>query len=126
MKTIKMNAKPILIAGLILVLLLGASCTTGQDNNVGSIVGPHRFNLVGWEFKTVLGDLKAPNQSGNVSDESGTVIEYFSLTQRINLLKSQMKISNDGQQASTALKTELDRLEAQKKDLEGAIVSRGT
>ncbi len=124
MKSLKLKAKLILIAGgLISILLLGASCTPSGNlgNKVASIVEPHSFNLSGWEFKTIFGDLTAPDKAGNVSSQSQTVIEYFSLAQRISVLESQMGASDNVQQTSTALKTELDKLEAQKMDLEGDV-----
>jgi hypothetical protein len=123
MKTFKMNAKLTLIAVIILMLSLGAGCSAnrGLNSSVGSIVGPHHFNLAGWDFKTVLGDLKSHSQSGNVSDEVQTVTDYFSLVQQISSVKSQIEASSNGRQDATALQTELDKLEAQKIDLESPV-----
>jgi len=105
------------------MLLLGASCTRSQDfdNQVGSIVQPYRLSIAGWELKTLSSDIKGPSKSSNVEDESGIVIEYFSLAQRIRSLKSQIEVGSKGEGAPTTLKTELEELEAQKTDLEGAV-----
>jgi hypothetical protein len=113
--------KLVIIVGLVSMLLLGASCTRSQDfdNQVGSIVEPYRFSIAGWEFKTLPSDVKEPSKGSNVEDESGTVIEYFSLAQRIRSLESEIEVStSNGQGALPALKTKLDQLLDHKAALE--------
>jgi hypothetical protein len=125
MKFIKMIARIILIAVAILTLLPGISCSSSRDldNSVGSIVAPYRFNLAGWEFKTVLSDIKELNQSSNVSGGAQTVTDYFLLAQQISSMNSQIEAGTTGEQDVAALKTELDRLEAQRVELESTVES---
>ena len=78
-----------IIAGLLLVSLLGSGCAPCRDYDgcLHSIVEPYRFSIASWEFETLL----AGEQSvvpGTVAGES--VAEYFSLVERIEYLESEI------------------------------------
>ena len=124
-ESISRKAILFLLAGLLLVCLLGGSCAPGKDFDscLSSIVKPYRFNIVSWEFETLLGGEKQSTLAGEVEDELGQVRKYFSLVERINSLKSEMEaIEYDDRQGDLAsLEAELNILEGQKAALEEVV-----
>ena len=115
----------IIAMGLVLAISLSGGCAPvwGFDDHLRSIVKPYRFNIVTWEFKTLLGGGKQSNSEGKVIHEPGQVAGYFSLVERINTLKSEIKAIDtaDGTGDSTSLEAELNMLEGQRVDLEDAV-----
>ena len=95
------------------------------DSHLNVIVKPYRFSTLNWELKTLLGGGKQSisSQEGKVEDESSQVTEYFSLVERINALKSEIKaISTGDRQGDLAsLEAELNTLEEQKAVLEDEV-----
>jgi len=88
------------------------------DSHLNVIVKPYRFSTLNWELKTLLGGGKQSisSQEGKVEDESSQVTEYFSLVERINALKSEIKAitTGDRQGDLASLEAELNTLEGQK------------
>jgi len=115
----------IIAMGLVLAISLSGSCAPvrGFDNHLRSIVKPYRFSIVSWEFKTLLGGGKQSNSEEKVKDEPRQVTRYFSLVERINALKSEIKAIDtaDGPGDAISLEAELNTLEGQRADLEDAV-----
>jgi len=114
-----------MVTSLLLVILLGGSCTPVRnfDNRLRSIVGPHRFSTVRWEFRTVSHEVKqwilGRHEKGD--DELRTVTEYFSLVERVKALKSEIEAINagSGQDDLASVEAEVNMVEGQKTTLEG-------
>jgi len=125
LKTVSRKVRLISIMGLVLVILLSGGCAPvrGFDSHLGSIVKPYRFSMVNWEFETLLGGGKQANLEGNIEDEPSQVTKYFSLVERINDLKSEIKAINTGDRPgnSASLEAELSILEGQRATLEDIV-----
>ena len=112
---------------LLLVSLLGASCTPGRDFDIrlSSIVKPYRFSLLKWEFKTMPYEAKQWlfGKHGKIDDQADTVAEYFSLVERIRSLESEIEaINTDNRQDDLAsLEAELNRLQEQRMALDSKV-----
>ena len=93
------------------------------DDRLNSIVKPHRFSIINWELKTLLSGDKQSNLEEKVEDEPSQVTRYFSLVERINTLKSEIKAVNtdDGSGDSSPLEAELSILEEQRAALENVV-----
>jgi hypothetical protein len=74
------KVKLIFIAALITILLPITGCPARHDldDSIKAIIAPYRFSLAGWEFRTILGDLR-PRPSPTTPDASATAREYFAL-----------------------------------------------
>ena len=122
-----MKIKLIAAISLILVCLLGGSCAPAPDfdNHLSLIVEPYRFNIVSWEFKTLLIEIKQLifNEDGKVEDELGLVREYFSSAERIKTLESEIEAINtgSGQGDLALLEAELSELERRQAALEDKV-----
>jgi len=95
----------------------------GFDSLLSSIVKPYRFSIASWELKTLLDRSSQSSSEEAVEDEPSQVTKYFSLVERINALKSEIKAIDSGDRSgdSTSLKTELSVLEGQRANLEDAV-----
>jgi len=119
--------KSIALAGLLSVCLVGAGCASSQsfDGRLNSIVKPYRFNIVGWEFRTILSEVNQWILSGyeEIGDEAQVVTGYFASIERIKTLTSEIEAVNaDNRQADLAsLEAELNRLQKQKMAVEDAV-----
>ncbi|RLC61413.1 MAG: hypothetical protein DRI01_08555 [Chloroflexi bacterium] len=115
----------IIIIGLVLVISRSGGCTPvwGFDSLLSSIVKPYRFSIASWELKTLLDRSSQSSSEEAVEDEPSQVTKYFSLVERINALKSEIKAIDSGDRSgdSTSLKTELSVLEGQRANLEDAV-----
>jgi len=73
------------ITGLILACLLGGSCSPALDfdNNLNSIVGQYRFNIVAWEFQVLPHEASQwiSDKEESIDDAVNVVTEYFSATE---------------------------------------------
>ena len=89
------KVKQIIFIGLLLVCSLSVSCAPSRsfDAQLKSIVKPHLFSITRWELRTIPDELNqwVFGRQEKIDDEIGTVIEYFSATNRINALKSEIK-----------------------------------
>ena len=125
LESIKRKATLLIIAGLLLVCLLGGSCAPGKDFDscLNSIVRPYRFSIASWEFETLLGGEAQSTLAEEVEDELGQVTEYFSLVGRIDSLKSEIEAieRGDRQGALASLEAELNILEEQRAALEEVV-----
>jgi len=91
--------------------------------HLSSIVKPYCFSILNWELKTLLGGDKQSTTEENVEDEPSQVVEYFSLVERVNALKSEIKAINNGDRQGDliALEAELNTLEEQRIALEDTV-----
>jgi hypothetical protein len=127
LKTVSGKIRLIITMVLLLVISLSAGCAPMRDfdSHLNSIVKPYRFSTLNWELKTILGGGKQSisSQEGEVADESSQVTEYFSLAERINALKSEIKAINTGDRQGdlASLEAELNPLEEQKAVLEDVV-----
>lgn len=124
------RAKRYVIVGAVLLVLLlvwlGVFAPARSfDAQLKSIVRPHQFSVVGWEVQAIPGEIKQliSRGRGSVQDESASVIEYFSLTERIRTLSSGLAYGAqaDGNLTAEAPAVELSRLQAQKAAQTGTV-----
>ena len=119
--------KPIIFIGLLLVCLLGGSCTHSQsfDAQLKSIVKPYRFSIVAWELKAIAHEANQWifGRQEEIDDGIRVVAEYFSSTERIKTLKSEIEAANAGQGENdlASLEAELNRLQERKTALVGTV-----
>ncbi len=122
-----MEIKLVITVSLLLVCLLGGSCTLPRDFDscLRSIVKPYRFSVMKWEFRTI------PHEANQLifgryekpDDEVHTVNEYFSSVERIKTLKSEIDAINADKREGdlVSLEAELNRLYEQKTALEDTV-----
>lgn len=121
--------KKVIFTGLLLVCLLGGSCSANSDfdDHLDSIVRAHVFNIARWELITIPDEIYQviSGKPEKVDDEIGTVIEYFTSTERIDTLKSRIESDKAGSEESDLdlLEKELKRLEERKTALEDTVES---
>ena len=119
--------KPIILTSLLLLCLLGGSCTPSRDFDaqLNSIVKPYLFSIAWWESRTIPHEVSQWffGRQEKIDDEIGVVTEYFSATERIKTLKSEIGAANAGYQESdlASLEAELDRLQERKTALAGTV-----
>jgi hypothetical protein len=115
LKTIPRQIILFITTSLLLVISLGGGCALKPDfdSRLNFIVKPYRFSTIEWEFETLLQPDKqsTPGPEVKVEDKPRQVMEYFSLVERINALKSD----------PASLETELNKLEGQKAVLEDVV-----
>ena len=108
--------KVIIALSMIFVLLLSAGASSGRDfdRKLDQAVKPHRFNLTGWEIKTLFGRIGQNiwSRAGKGEDGAGAVSEYVTLGNRIQALESQIDSTNCG-----TLQPELAGLQKQREAL---------
>jgi len=115
------------LTGLLLTCLLGVSCSVDRDfnNQLRSIAKPYHFNLVAWEFDSILDAIHKAfaKRSANTEDEVNKVSEYFSTAGRIKSLRSEIAAITAGDEQSdlAALEAELNKLERQNMPLSEAV-----
>jgi len=105
------KARLVIMISLILVCLLGGSCTPDRalDKRLKSITKPYTFNFVSWEWQAIKALCCRDNQT---DDEVNKVTEYFSSAERIKSLKSAIAAGNADNPASLAsLEAELSELQ---------------
>ena len=107
------------MASLLLVCSLGGSCAPGQDfdNQLGEITRPFKFSIVKWELSAIFEEAKKIIGSNYIKsdDEAAKVAEYFSATERIKSLESEIEAVNSGDKPGkmASLEAELNRLQQQ-------------
>jgi len=88
-------------------------------------VKPYLFSIVGWESRAIPEELGQWIFSDEYStdDATGVVIEYFSSTERIRTLRSEIAvaIAGNGEHDLVSLEAELDGLQARKEALESTV-----
>ncbi len=115
-----MKIKLTVIIGLLLLGLLGGSCspTRDFDNHLGSIVKSYNFSIVKWESRAILQEANQWIFSKNkkADDEVYTVIDFFSSVERIKALSSKIEAVNAGNEQSNlaSLEAELNMLQEQR------------
>ena len=116
--------KSILFTGLLLVCVLSVSCAPSRrfDAQLKSIVKPHLFSIIRWELRTIPDELNqwVFGRQEKIDDEIGMVTEYFSATNRINALKSEIK-ANNSKSDLASLGAELNQLQERKIALEATV-----
>ncbi len=119
--------KPIILASLLLVCLLSASCAPGQgfDAHLKSITKPYLFSVARWESRAIPHEVNQwiVGRQEKTDDEIGMVTEYFASTKRIKTLKSEIEAANagNGEHDLASLEAELNNLNDRKMALEGAV-----
>ena len=119
--------KPIIVAGLLLVCLLTGGCAPGKDfdAHLNSIVKPYRFSIAWWESKAIPHEVNQWlfGRQEKIDDEIGMVIEYFTYTERIKTLKTEIEAANagDGESDLASLEAELNWLQERKMALEDTV-----
>jgi hypothetical protein len=119
-----LRKRAIITASLLILCLLGGSCTSGQslDAGINSIVKPYRFNIVRWEFEALSYELDELFWGSDevTADDAYVVMEYFSVTEQIRTLIQGIGAVRSGIEPgdTDSLETELNRLQEQQESLE--------
>jgi hypothetical protein len=119
----------IIFGGLVLICLLGGSCSSSQstNNRLNSIVKPYLFSVAGWELKAVSQEINQSLFSGHEesNDEVQTVIEYYNSAKQIRALESEIELADTENEADTrgSLEEELYKLQEQNAALKGRVES---
>jgi len=119
--------KPIIFTVLLLVCLLSIGCAPSQDFDarLNSIVKPYLFSITWWEARTIPDEVKQWifDERQRIDDEIGMVIEYFTSTEQIKTLKTEIAAAKAGNRESdlAPLQAELDRLQERKITLESTV-----
>jgi len=122
-----LKIKQIVIACLLFINFLGGGCTSTRDFDscLSSIVEPYRFSIAKWEYEAISREVNRwiSDSYTEVDDEVHTVLEYFSLVERIKTLKLEINAIDAGnrQGDSASSKAELNMLQEQKKALEDLV-----
>jgi hypothetical protein len=114
----------LIVTSLFLLCLLSGSCSSAPDfdSSLKSIVKPYRFSIAQWELKAI--PYKAKQWlSHKETDQTNTVLEYFSLVEQIKRLESEIAMINTGTKQGdlASLEAELGELEEQKMPLAGKV-----
>jgi len=110
----------IITASMLSLVLLGVSCAPGRDFNarLSSIAKPYNFSIAKWEFNTIFNEAKQviSGRDKRIENEVNKATEYFSSTEQIKALKSEIEAINAGSKQGdlTSLEAELNRLQQQK------------
>jgi hypothetical protein len=119
----------IIFGGLVLICLLGGSCSSSQstNNRLNSIVKPYLFSVAGWELKAVSQEINQSLFSGHEesNDEVQTVIEYYNSAKQIKALESEIELADTEDEVGTrgSLGEELYKLQEQNAALQGRVGS---
>ena len=120
--------RPKLVVLVLLSLcLLSGSCASAPDfdSSLKAITEPHQFSIARWELTSIPEELHSSifGKEERAEDEAGAVLEYFSLTEPINRLESEIANINDGNRAGDlgSLRSELERLQQQKTALKDEV-----
>ena len=114
----------IIATSMLSLVLLGVSCAPGRDFNarLSSIVKPYNFSIAKWEFNTIFNEAKQviSGRDKKIENEVNKATEYFSSTEQIRALKSEIEAINTGSKQGdlASLEAELNRLQQQKITLE--------
>ncbi len=113
---------------LLLLFLLSGSCSQvpNFDDQLDSIVNPHRFSVVRWELWAISDEVRQWLCSEQEeSDPADTVIEYFSLAEQIESRGKEIAAINAGNKSGdlASLEAELDRLQEQRMALTSQVES---
>ncbi len=119
--------KIVAITSLLLIGLLGASCTPASDfdSHLSSIVKPYLFSVIKWESKAIFDEVNQWifGEHEKIDDEVYMVTQYFSLVDQIKNLRSEIAAVKASSEpgAPASLEAELDRLQEQKVALEDTV-----
>ncbi len=117
----------VIAIGLLSLFLSSGSCTPAPSFNqrLSSIVGSHKFSVVGWESRAILRETGQWlfSKREKTGDDIKTVEQYFSLVARIKTLESAVEAIDTGNKPGdlSSLKVELARLSPQKVALAGTV-----
>jgi len=110
----------IIATSMLSLVLLGVSCAPSRDFNarLSSIVKPYNFSIAKWEFNTIFNEAKQVifGRDKKIENEVNKATEYFSSTEQIKALKSEIEAINTGSKQGdlASLEAELNRLQQQK------------
>ena len=117
----------IITASMLSLVLLGVSCAPGRDFNarLSSIAKPYTFSIAKWELNTIFNEAKQviSGRDKKIENEVDKATEYFSSTEQIKALKSEIEAINAGSKQGdlASLEAELNRLQQQKIALEATV-----
>ena len=114
----------ILLASLLFSLLVsGCASSRGLDYHLKLIVRPYRFSFVSWEYTALRHEARqlTANRRLDTGDEVATVLDYFSVTDRVKALESKIAASGDRPNGVDSLQAELDRLRERKLALQDVV-----
>jgi predicted nucleic acid-binding Zn-ribbon protein len=119
----KLKYRAIIVVLVLLLAVIGADCTPRNDVNsrINVIVKTERFSIAGWEFSTLIGELKQPkSKATSDEDKINTVKQYFEITKQLNALKAAQKTDSSLQAQKDALESNVEKIiEQQIKDVLG-------
>ena len=116
---IKLQIGLVVIVSLLSFCLLGVgcACTQSLDAQLDSIVRPYRFDLIGWECRTLSQELEQWifGSGEEIDGEAGVVTEYFSAIERLKTVESEIEAvkAGGGQGTLVSLEAELNTLRKQ-------------
>ncbi len=112
---------------ILLVCLLSGSCAPSRDfdDHLNSIVKPYLFSIARWESRAIPHEVNQWifGRQEKIDDEIHVVTEYFSSTERIKTLRSEIEVANAGNGESdlASLEAKLNRLQERKIALEDTV-----
>jgi len=112
--------KTIVFISLLLVLLLSGGCASGRgfDAQLKSIVQPYLFSIARWESRAIPHEVNQLlfSRPEKIDDEVQLVTEYFSATERIKTLHSEIEAAKagNGERDLASLEAELNELKERK------------
>jgi len=110
----------LVVLTLLSLCLLGGSCSPAPDfdSSLKSIVKSYHFSIARWESKAIPDELNGLvfGKRERVDDEVQVVVEYFSLTEPIKSLESEIAAINAGSKPGdlASLEAELNSLQQQR------------
>jgi len=119
--------KTIVFISLLLVLLLSGGCAPGRgfDAQLNSIVQPYLFSIARWESRAIPHEVNQLlfSRPEKIDDEVQLVTEYFSATERIKTLHSEIEAAKagNGERDLASLEAELNDLKERKIDLADTV-----
>ncbi len=122
-----MKIRLCITVSLLSICLLSSSCapSRGFDAHLNSIVKPYLFSIARWESRAIPHEANQWifGRHEKIDGEIRVVTEYFSSTERIKTLKSEIEAANTGneERGLPSLEAELNRLQEQKMALEGTV-----
>ena len=110
---------------VVLITTLCAGCVPGDETNrrINTIVKGSVFSIAGWEFKTLIGEIRPSGITGITADDIATVKQYFNISAQINTLEAKRK-AGQALSGTDALSAEDEATEANLQVQKGALTGR--
>ena len=124
---LELKIKLFVAISLLSICLLSGSCAPSQDfdAHLNSIVKPYLFSIARWESRAIPHEVNQwiGGRQEKIDDEVRVVTEFFSSTERMKILKSEIEAANagNGERDLASLETELNRLQERRLALESTV-----